>query len=185
MKYCLCSTSPRRRELLKLIIPDFEIRPSGREQPIPEGTPPEDSSVMLALQKLPPAAEAGYVFICADTIVSLDGVQLGKPSSPEQAAEMLAMLSGRSHKVTTGFAAACGDLVLKGCENTTVFFGDMTPEDIADYVATGEPMDKAGAYGIQGLASRFIRGIEGDYFNVVGLPLYRLYRVLKTHDLLG
>ncbi|MBR4749752.1 MAG: septum formation protein Maf [Abditibacteriota bacterium] len=184
MKYCLCSTSPRRRELLKLIIPEFEIRPSGAERPIPSGMAPEESCVMLSLHKLPPRAEAGAVFICADTIVSVDGVQLGKPSSPGQAAEMLSLLSGRSHKVTTGYAIACGDLILKGYENTTVFFGNMSPEDIAAYVATGEPMDKAGAYGIQGLASRFIRGIEGDYFNVVGLPVYSLYHTLKSHDLI-
>ena len=119
------------------------------------------------------------VVIAADTVVCLDDQILGKPADEEDAARMLRALSGRDHRVFTGVTVARGDKVLSDYEETAVHFRPLTEREIAAYIATGEPMDKAGAYGIQGRASLFVRAIEGDYFNVVGLPLCKLGQMLK------
>jgi septum formation protein len=116
----------------------------------------------------------------ADTTVVIDGTMLGKPADAADARRMLEMLSGRRHEVITGIAIRRGDSVTSDWSATAVWFARMSAREIDDYVATGEPMDKAGAYAIQGLASRFIEKIEGCYFNVVGLPLSLVYRKLKT-----
>ena len=119
------------------------------------------------------------VVIAADTVVELDGEILGKPGTPEKAAEMLRALSGRENRVWSGLVVRRGGVVLTADECTRVRFRTLSEEEIAAYVATGEPLDKAGAYGYQGLASLFVESIDGDYFNVVGLPLCRLGMMLR------
>jgi len=137
-----------------------------------------------ALDKARPAVDAQpeAVVIAADTMVVVDGVALGKPADASEATAMLHRLSGRAHQVTTGVVVAQGraGLVLVEDETTTVWFRQLSPDEITRYVATGEPMDKAGAYGIQGRAALFVERLEGDYFTVVGLPLARLARMLQS-----
>ena len=115
----------------------------------------------------------------SDTVVALDGKILGKPRSEKEAVEMLRSLSGRIHKVYTGVAIVCGEKVTSFFEETEVEFYPLTDQEILDYVATGEPMDKAGAYGIQGRGAVLVKRINGDYFNVMGLPISKVYRELK------
>lgn len=179
----LASASPRRRALLSHFTTDFTVDPAvGPEDP-PEVASPEETVKALASAK---AAEVAArhpddLVIAADTIVELDGIILGKPSDPDDACRMLRALSGREHRVYTGVAViGAGGKSLCQAEKTRVFFRDMTDEEIRAYVASGEPLDKAGAYGYQGLAGLFVERIEGDYFNVVGLPLCRLGRMLGT-----
>ena len=117
----------------------------------------------------------------SDTVVALDGKILGKPHSEKEAVEMLRSLSGRIHKVYTGVAIVCGDKVTSFFDETEVEFYPLTDEEIFDYVATGEPMDKAGAYGIQGRGAVLVKRINGDYFNVMGLPISKVYRELKDY----
>lgn len=126
------------------------------------------------------AAQAGpgAVVIAADTVVALDGAVLGKPADESDAARMLSALSGRTHQVFTGLTVACGADVRTVSEETAVTFRPLTAEEIEAYIATGEPMDKAGAYGIQGYGALFIEGISGDYYNVMGLPVCRLGQIL-------
>jgi len=203
-KIILGSASPRRRELLAQIGAEFEIRVSEKEE-IYHSEKPEEIVCELALMKaenvaseLSEAERAGDVVLGADTVVVLDGKILGKPSDEEEAARMLSALQGRSHEVYTGVAvleyaesgegAVPGGWKLEKKENyaveTRVYVNPMTEQEIREYIATGDPMDKAGAYGIQGLFARFIRRIEGDYNNVVGLPVGRLYQEMKLEGLL-
>ena len=174
----LASQSPRRRELLKRIVPEFRVCVSRADETLPEGLPPEECVKILALRKAQAIEEDGII-IGADTIVVCDGEILGKPADEEHAAEMLTRLSGREHTVCTGVAVLDGAKQLVACESTQVFFAELTREQIRAYIASGEPMDKAGAYGIQGLGALLVRGIAGDYHNVVGLPLFRLGQMLK------
>ncbi|MBQ9358775.1 MAG: septum formation protein Maf [Abditibacteriota bacterium] len=180
MKYVLCSASPRRRELLKLLAPEFDILVSQGEETCPAGLAPCDQAVFLARQKLPGLSAPDTVYIAADTIVTIDGLIMGKPADRKDAEAMLQRLSGRKHEVITGFALLLNGSITSGYEATDVYFSPLTREEISLYASTDEPMDKAGAYAIQGLASRFIEKIEGDYFNVVGLPVSRLYRELSA-----
>ena len=179
----LASGSPRRRELLTALgVEELIVRPAAGPEQIPPDTPPEGIVMALAAQKareVAPTARAGDVVIAADTIVWLDGEVLGKPRSEAHAREMLRRLSGRTHSVFTGVCVAAGEQVLTAAEETRVSFRDLSPREIEAYVATGEPMDKAGAYGVQGKASLFVERIDGDFFNVVGLPLCRLGIMLK------
>ena len=177
----LASGSPRRRELLEQMgYSGFEVLPAKGEETAPEGLSPDKLVEQLALQK------AREVFVLrpdctvigADTVVVLEGRVLGKPRDEADAMEMLAALSGRSHEVYTGMAVLSGNRVLTHAECTRVDFRPITEGEIAAYVATGEPMDKAGSYGIQGKACVFIRGIVGDYYNVVGLPVCALGELL-------
>ena len=181
MGIILASGSPRRRELLEMLGLEFEIRPAkGGEHP-PEGAGPEETVLALAGAKAEEVAEHSAendVIIAADTIVWLEGELLGKPRSEEDAARMLRELSGRSHEVWTGVCVLRGGEKLLGAERTLVRFRRLEESEILAYIATGEPMDKAGAYGAQGLASLFVEGIEGDFFNVMGLPLCRLGKML-------
>lgn len=177
----LASGSPRRRELLRQMgITEFEVLPAGGEETAPEGLGPAALVEHLALQKAREvfALRSGATVIGADTVVALDGRILGKPRDEAEAAEMLAALSGRRHQVYTGVAVLSGDRALTHAECTEVEFRTLTPAEIGAYVATGEPMDKAGAYGIQGRACVFIRGIRGDYYNVVGLPVCAVHNML-------
>lgn len=177
----LASGSPRRRELLgQMGIEDFEVLPAQGEETAPEGLAPDALVARLALQKAREVAalRPEATVIGADTVVALDGRVLGKPSDEEEAREMLSALSGRRHQVYTGMAVLSGGQAFTRVECTQVEFRPLTEEEIAAYVATGESMDKAGAYGIQGRACVFIRGIQGDYYNVVGLPVCALHELL-------
>lgn len=185
MKIILASASPRRKELLTQIGIPFEIRVSEVDEKVTTTVPAEvvqQLSGQKAEAVLAVCEEEEVVVIGADTIVACDGKILGKPKDAEDAVQMLRMLSGRSHEVYTGVT-----LVYKGAkresytfyEATTVHFAVMSDAEIQTYVDTRDPLDKAGAYGIQGFCARYITGIEGDYNNVVGLPVCRVYQELK------
>ena len=182
MNVILASQSPRRRQLLgQMGFTDFQIRPAHGEEIADPGLTPAQLVEALARQKAEEvAAGAGGddLIIAADTVVSLDGQVLGKPHSREQAVRMLTALSGRAHTVYTGVTVRRGEQILTRHEATQVRFRPLTAEEIAAYVATGEPMDKAGAYGIQGLGAVLVAGIRGDYSNVVGLPIPLLAEML-------
>ncbi|NLC76802.1 MAG: septum formation inhibitor Maf [Clostridia bacterium] len=184
LQLVLASASPRRRELLERLGIPFKVSVSKAEENIDRGNlTPEQLARELALLKAKDVArtlEDGLV-IGADTIVVLDDEILGKPKSREEAGRMLHLLSGRSHQVITGLALveAGGGRVQLTSEVTTVWFRRLDPGEVEWYLDTGEPMDKAGAYGIQGKGSILVDRIEGCYFNVVGLPLTRLYLMLK------
>lgn len=182
MKLVLASKSPRRSEILKIAGIDFTVRVADADETIPEGTSPEDAVVFLAARKAMAVERAeDETVLGADTVVVLDGEILGKPKNREDAYNMLKSLSGRVHSVFTGVCAIGNGASMTFAEETRVEFYKLTDEEINTYINTDEPYDKAGAYGIQGLASKFIRGIEGDYFNVVGLPLSAIYqKILKN-----
>lgn len=179
----LASASPRRSELLRgMGITEFEARPSRREEPYDFSAHVRDAVERIALGKaLDVSAGAGEddIVIGADTLVFLDGAPLGKPADAEDAKRMLRALSGREHRVITGVAVLRGKVRLVSSRVTYVRFRRLTDSEIDWYVSTGEPMDKAGAYGIQGLGAMLVSGIRGDYGNVVGLPVSTLARMLK------
>lgn len=183
MKLILASQSPRRRELLERMgLTQFEIRPAvGEENASPELTPAqlvEELSRQKA-QEIAGTADESDVIIAADTVVAADGRVLGKPHSREEAIEMLSFLSGRTHTVYTGVTVQQGAKILTRHEATDVVFRPLTQAEITAYVNTGEPMDKAGAYGIQGRGCVLVEGIRGDYYNVMGLPVCRLGLMLR------
>ena len=187
MKLILASASPRRRELLEMLhVENLEIHPAkGEEKPHPELMP--DALVKeLASCKAAEVAAAWAspedIVIGADTVVVLDGRVLGKPRDEADAAAMLRALSGRTHTVYTGVAVERGGERRLHAERTDVRFRTLTDAEIAAYIATGEPMDKAGAYGAQGYASLFVEHLDGDFFNVMGLPLCALGKLLKDLD---
>ena len=176
----LASSSPRRRELLSMIGLQFAIETSGEEEIQPHGLAPADYVKTLALQKAQPVADLHPqdCVIGADTIVYLEGDILGKPHTPEVAQAYLTRMQGKSHVVFTGVAVLKGGKAdVRHCE-TKVTFAPMTQREIEAYVATGEPLDKAGAYGVQGPGAIFVERVEGNYFNVIGLPLPLLYKML-------
>ena len=176
--FILASASPRRKEHLENMGCDFSIRVSDAEE-VSEGLSPEETALYNARSKaLAVAGECPELPVLgADTVVAMDGVIYGKPKDELHAMEMLRKLSGRSHNVLTAIVFVKGGQVFSWVETTEVRFAGMTDEEIKAYVATGEPMDKAGAYAIQGRAEAWVEGIYGSWSNVVGLPLYRL-RVL-------
>ena len=181
MQIILASQSPRRKELLGQVgISDFIIRPAVGEEKAAPGLTPAQLVEALSLHKgLEVASTApGDLVIAADTVVAVDGQVLGKPHSKEEAVQMLTALSGRTHTVYTGVTLCRDGDVLTEHEATQVRFRPLTAREIEAYVATGEPMDKAGSYGIQGYGALLVEGIEGDYSNVVGLPVCRLGRML-------
>lgn len=179
MKMILASQSPRRRELLGKLGLEFTVSVPEVDESAFDGIHARELVKELSRQKAQ-AVEAGEedLVIAADTVVALDGAVLGKPVSPAQAADMLRQLSGRQHEVFTGVTVRQGPHCVTEVETTLVAFRPLTEQEISWYVATGEPMDKAGAYGIQGLGGLLVEGIRGDYANVVGLPVGRLYRML-------
>ncbi len=191
MNIILASNSPRRRELLERIgIREFHIVSPDVDESVEAGLSPADMVERLSRRKAQAVAgrvPAGSLVIAADTVVALDGAVLGKPRSEADAFAMLSALSGREHHVYTGVTVVRGDRALTEHEETAVAFRDVGPEEIRAYVATGEPMDKAGAYGIQGRGALLVSGIRGDYCNVMGLPVFRLGRMLGEFgvDLLG
>ena len=178
-KIILASASPRRRELLTQIGISFTIQKAEKEETVTTSVPSE-AVKELALQKAREVAEKypADVVIGADTIVAANGQILGKPKDAEDAIQMLRMLQGGSHEVITGVAILLnnGEKLINFAETTRVHVFPMTEEQICSYVESGEPMDKAGSYGIQGTFAAYISGIEGDYNNVVGLPVGRLYQ---------
>lgn len=182
----LASASPRRRELLmQMGLTDFDVRPARGEEAADTSLSPEELVKTLALQKareIRAQAHPTDTVIGADTVVVHAGRILGKPRDRADAEEMLRALSGGIHQVYTGVAVLRGDKELVEYEKTDVEFRKLDEEEIAAYAATDEPMDKAGSYGIQGGACIFVKGIRGDYFNVVGLPLCRLSGMLRRAD---
>lgn len=182
MELILASRSPRRQELLRKYGLSFTVREADIDETPPSGASPAEAAKDIALRKakaVQAACGADVFVVGADTSVLLDGELLGKPGTPENAKRMLRALSGRANTVLTGVAVLHGDTVLTACAVTDVVFYPLTDAQIDAYVASGEPMDKAGAYGVQGLASLFVERIEGDYYNVVGLPVAMLARMLE------
>lgn len=176
----LASKSPRRQELLKLITTDFEIRTAEVDETLPQGIKPADAVLFLSEIKARPfAGQSDDIIIGADTVVALDGMILGKPESREAAKNMLRTLSGREHSVFTGVTLIKGSAQRSFYVESRVKFYELSEQEIADYAASGECDDKAGAYGIQGRGSLLVESISGDYFNIVGLPVAKLYRELK------
>ena len=181
MNIILASQSPRRRELLKRIgIENFKVIPAQGEELATRTLTPDQLVEELSQRKCAEVAAAHPkdLIIAADTVVSIHNRVLGKPRSEEDAARMLAALSGKLHLVYTGVTVAKEGRTLTQHEVTSVRFRTLTQADIIRYIATGEPMDKAGAYGIQGYGSVLVEGISGDYYNVMGLPVCRLSRML-------
>ncbi len=183
MNIVLASASPRRKELMEMLkVPNLKIVPAvGKEIP-PEHAGPEELVKTLSAAKAREVAErcgAEDLVIAADTIVWVDGHAFGKPRDAEEAAAMLRRLSGDVHEVYTGVTVLRGGKSDSQCERSLVRFRTLEEDEIARYIACGEPMDKAGAYGAQGRGALFVERIEGDFFNVMGLPLCRLGRMLK------
>ena len=176
----LASQSPRRRQLLSLIGIEHEVRPANIDETYLAGEEPRAHALRLARGKAAAIATADAVTIGSDTIVVVDGDVLGKPGDEREAARMLRRLSGRSHTVITAVAVQWRDGMVADAEEVGVTFRPLTDRDIRDYIATGEPMDKAGAYGIQGYGATIVERVDGDYFAVMGLPLNRLARLLES-----
>ena len=181
MKIILASQSPRRRELLERMgITDFKVIPARGEEVSIRTLTPDQLVEELSRRKCAEVAanRPDDLVIAADTLVSINNRVLGKPRNEEDAARMLAALSGKLHMVYTGVTVSLGGRTLTQHEMTSVRFRTLTQADIIRYIATGEPMDKAGAYGIQGYGSVLVESISGDYYNVMGLPVCRLSRML-------
>lgn len=188
MRLILASGSPRRREILSEMGYTFDVKTADFDESTVALDDPKEGVQKLALGKALAAVQQPGLYLGSDTVVVLDGVVMGKPSDEQDAFRMLRSLSGRTHEVCTGVA-----LVTVGedgtvehtetfVEATEVTFFELTDEEIDRYIRTGEPMDKAGAYGIQGLGRVLVEGIRGDYETVVGLPAARVYRALREHD---
>ncbi len=182
MRVILASNSPRRKELLSQIGVDFEIIPSKFEEHMIDLPTPElvEHFAYMKAKDVAASVQSDALIIGSDTVVCLDGI-MGKPKSRDEAYDMLRKLSGKQHHVISGICVinnATGEY-LTGHEDTSVNMKELSDSEIAAYINTNEPMDKAGAYAIQGMGSLFVERIEGDYFNVVGLPLFRLGKMLK------
>lgn len=179
----LASASPRRREILSLAGFSFDVFPTDVDESLPEGLTPEEAVRTLACRKVAAARQKcpEGILVGADTLVFLDGQPFGKPSSQADAARMLAALSGRVHQVSTGVCVLWPNGARKSfCETANVEFYPLSREEIQDYLATGEPMGKAGSYAVQGRGCVLVKRIEGDFYTVVGLPIARLARVLRA-----
>ena len=185
-KIVLASGSPRRQELLGRIgIRDFTVRVPQVEEWYPQGlTPPEIVSYISREKSQAVPSEDDEIVITADTMVFLDQQRLGKPRDEADALRMLTELSGRRHTVCTGVTVRQGQRALTRAQSTDVYFRPASQRELMAYIAGGEPMDKAGAYGVQNGAAKFVAGIEGCYFNVMGFPVSRVYNALKELDVL-
>jgi septum formation protein len=189
MKLILASSSPRRAEILRNAGFEFEILPADVDESLRPGEPAadyvrrlaEEKARKIARQLSPNLKDSSAVIVAADTTVALSKDILGKPVSPEDARTMLRRLSGQTHEVYSGIAVLRlkDGAIRVAVESTRVTIARMTEREIEDYIASGEPFDKAGAYAIQGRGGKFITRIEGCYFNVMGLPLARLYSILR------
>ena len=188
MYLILASQSPRRQELLRLFGVPFVVRVSDIDETMDETKPAfQEVARVSRCKALAVPREPGDVVIAADTIVVCQGKVLGKPKNEQQAEEMLSLLSGRDHQVMTGVTVLRGETERVFTEVTDLHFRTLSRREIGGYIATKEPMDKAGAYGIQGGAALFCEKMAGDYYNVMGLPVCRLGQVLKelAPDLMG
>ncbi len=181
----LASKSPRRKELLSIITQDFEIIPAVGEENADPALPPEKFVEALAIAKAEEVAAShpDDTIIGSDTVVAVNGEILGKPRDKADAFRMLSLLSGTKHSVFTGVAIVKDGKTHSFTEETNVKFFDLSEKEIEDYIATGEPFDKAGAYGIQELGALLVEGIDGDYYNVMGLPTGRLFRLMKELEI--
>ena len=182
MEIYLASKSPRRKELLERMGLEFTVRAVNTNETMDPFRHPSDEVARVSLEKakaVQPHCMPDDIIISADTIVVCDSLVMGKPHSESEAFSMLRRLSGRDHQVMSGLTVLHGD----GCENltvtTTLRMRSLSDEEIRAYIATGEPMDKAGAYAIQGLAAMFVIGLDGDYYNVMGLPVCPLAMILR------
>lgn len=186
-KIVLASGSPRRQELLgRMGITDFTVRVPEVEESYPAGLSPEETVCYISREKSDAArllCDENELIITADTMVFLDDKRLGKPKDEAQALEMLTALAGRRHTVCTGVTVRRGDVILTRVQSTDVYFRPATERELRAYIRTGEPMDKAGAYGVQGKGSLLVRRIDGDFFNVMGLPVEMLAEMLKTFEI--
>ena len=182
MRIILASKSPRRKEILENLGVAFEIITSNEEEKTAE-TEPDKIAMALSEIKAKSVAEKlgdkSALIIGCDTIVVKDNKILGKPKTKRQAEEMLTLLSDTEHTVISGLTLILGDKILSRCEKTQVFFDKIGKAEMENYIASGDPFDKAGGYGIQGKASRFIKGINGCYFNVVGFPTHLFFEMIK------
>ena len=176
----LASGSPRRQELLgRMGIRDFVVSVPQVEEVCPEGLTPGETVCRISRQKSAAVqAEPDDIVITADTMVFLDGKRLGKPRDEADALRMLSALQGRHHTVCTGVTVRQGGEVLTRAQSTQVWFREASTEELKNYIRSGEPMDKAGAYGVQGLGALLVERIDGDFFNVMGLPVLLLSRML-------
>ena len=177
----LASNSPRRAEILRILGCNFAAEAADVDESLPEGTLPETAVTLLAARKAAAvlALRPNDTVLGADTVVALDGKILGKPRDAAHAAEMLRQLSGRTHTVYTGVCLLSGGKKQCFCAATEVEFYPLTGQLIADYIATGEPLDKAGSYGIQGRGCVLVKRINGDFFTVMGLPAAQTFRALQ------
>lgn len=182
MEIILASKSPRRKELLGELFEDFKIIVAPTDETLPLGIHPSRGVEILAIRKGETVAveHPDALVISSDTLVELDGVALGKPTSVDDAKDMLTRLSGRAHNVHTGVAVHYRGKVFSGTDTTAVRFRPMTDEEIDGYIASGEPMDKAGSYGIQGLGGAFVEGYDGNYDTVVGLSMTLLRSLVEA-----
>ena len=180
----LASGSPRRRELLKKLCENFSVETSDAKE-IQNSLPPKELAIQNAKLKAEAVAKkhSTDTVIGADTIVVLDGKIFGKPEGERGAIEMLGRLANKKHEVITGLAVLNGGKIFTAAEVTEVFFGEMSEEEIREYVSSGEPLDKSGSYALQGGAAKFIKKINGDWSNVVGLPIYRLRILMQSAGL--
>lgn len=180
MQLILASQSPRRREILGLTGLDFVVQVADIDETMDSGKRPFDEVARVSREKaLAVHREPEDVVVAADTIVVCGSTVLGKPKDARDAFRMLSMLSGRDHQVMTGMTVLRGDEIITTTEVTDIHFRELTDSEIRAYIATKDPMDKAGAYGIQSGAALFVTGIEGDYYNVMGLPVCRLVTILR------
>jgi septum formation protein len=187
MRFILASASPRRRDLLRNAGIEFEARPSRIVEEIQPGELPEEFARRAAREKamqIAALSPRGGLILGADTVVVIDGQTLGKPSDRQDAARMLRLLSGRTHQVHTGICLvrAPDEIAALKHETTLVTFRELDEDEIRQYLESGEPWDKAGAYAIQGLACKFVTRISGCYSNVVGLPVALVYEILKKAE---
>lgn len=182
-KIVLASGSPRRQELLQRIgITDFDIRVPETDETYPEGLTPAQIVEYISREKAEAAAKLctdDEIVITADTMVFLDDQRLGKPQDEADALRMLSALQGRHHQVCTGVTVRQGETIRTESETTQVYFRPAAESELKAYIRTGEPMDKAGSYGVQGKGALLVERLDGDFFNVMGLPVLRLSRMLK------
>lgn len=182
MAIILASKSPRRKELLGRIGLPFTVRTASHDETMDLFANPSDEVARVSLLKakaVQPKCKPDDIIISADTIVVCDRLVMGKPRSEADAFSMLRRLSGRDHQVMTGLSVLCGKVTESVTVTTNIRFRHLADDEIRAYIKTGEPMDKAGAYAIQGLASIFVMGLEGDYYNVMGLPVCTLASILR------
>ena len=182
MKIVLASKSPRRRELLSRLVEKFEIKVADADESLPEGMHPREGVELLAVRKgaaVLPTEDRDTMIISSDTLVELGGKPLGKPKDREDAMQMLKRLSGNTHNVHTGVAVHYRGRVFSGVHTSRVTFREMTEGEIDGYIATGEPMDKAGAYGIQGIGGKFVLGFDGEFESIMGLSLTLTERLMR------